>query len=49
MKQYGKERPLISIHIPKCAGTSFVGVLKEYFGKKLYRHYFDEKNNQWIR
>ena len=46
MKQYDKEKPLISIHIPKCAGTSFIGVLKEWFGKKLYLHYFDEKNNK---
>ena len=44
MKKYDKEKPLISIHIPKCGGTSFLAVLRGWFGKKLYTHYFDEKS-----
>ena len=45
MKEYNRKKPLVSIHIPKCAGTSFRSVLKKWFKKKLYLHYFDEKNN----
>jgi len=44
MKRYENNKPLISIHIPKCAGTSFTSVLSQWFGKKLYRHYFNEQN-----
>jgi hypothetical protein len=46
MKQYDKEKPLIFLHIPKCAGTSFMRVLWEWFGNDFYRHYFDEENNK---
>lgn len=45
MKAYNPELPLISIHIPKCAGTSFYDVLKSWYQKNLYRHYFNEKWN----
>lgn len=43
---YDKTRPLISIHIPKCAGTSFSDVLKKWYGKKLLTHYHSEKWNK---
>jgi len=44
---YNRDRPLISIHIPKCAGSSFhLQVLKPWFGDGLLLHYFDEKNGE---
>lgn len=46
MKRYVRGKPLISIHIPKCGGTSFKAVLKKWFGKNLYQHYFDERKNK---
>ncbi len=45
-KQYDKEKPLISIHIPKCGGSSFSKVLEKWFGGNFYKHYFDEKNTE---
>jgi hypothetical protein len=42
---YDPQRPLISIHIPKCAGTSFTAVLREWFGNSLLLHYFNERWN----
>lgn len=49
MKQYDGEKPLISIHIPKCGGTSFMAVLRSWFGKNLYIHYFEERRNKMPR
>jgi len=46
MKPYDKYKPLVSIHIPKCGGTAFQSVLKSWFKKKLYLHYFVEKQNR---
>lgn len=46
MKKYNPERPLISIHIPKCAGTSFRKVLKSWFGRRLFLHYYNEQRNK---
>ena len=47
MRVYDPNLPLISLHVPKCAGTSFADVLKRWFGKKgLHPHYFDEKKRQ---
>jgi hypothetical protein len=46
MKSYDKNKPLISIHIPKCAGASFSKVLKSWFGDNFYRHYYDERLNR---
>lgn len=45
MKKYNPEIPLLSIHVPKCGGTSIQKALKRWFGNTLYFHYFDEKNN----
>lgn len=45
MKQYDISKPLISIHIPKCAGTSFIEVLNTWF-KKVYFHYPNEKRGK---
>jgi hypothetical protein len=40
---YDRGKPLISIHIPKCAGISFRLVLEKWYGKKLLLHYYDEE------
>jgi hypothetical protein len=45
MKVYDRKKPLISIHIPKCAGKSFQKVLSAWFGKNLFLHYHNEKRN----
>ena len=46
MRDYDSKKPLICIHVPKTAGTSFQYVLKQWFGKGFRRHYFDEKNKK---
>ena len=46
MKTYQPEKPLISIHIPKCGGTTISQVLKAWFKDRLFLHYFDEKCNR---
>jgi len=46
LKQYDPAEPLISIHIPKCAGASFHVALRKWFGRKLLLHYHDEQNNE---
>jgi hypothetical protein len=45
MRAYNKNEPLFSLHIPKSGGQSFRGVLRTWFGKNLYFHYFDEKQD----
>ncbi len=49
MKTYDPSRPLVSLHIPKCAGTSFQAVLRTWFGRRLYDHYLDEKTGKPAR
>jgi sulfotransferase famil protein len=46
MRRYDKEKPLISIHVPKCGGTSFRSVLERWFGANFYPHYFGEQLNE---
>ncbi len=46
MKKYNNEKPLISIHIPKCGGSSFKEVLQKWFIGGFYSHYFNEKSNK---
>ena len=46
MIPYDPDKPLISIHLPKCAGTSFRQVLETWFGNNLFLHYFNEKENK---
>ena len=41
MKEYNSREILISQHIPKCAGTSFIKVLNSWFGPGFYKHYFN--------
>jgi hypothetical protein len=45
MKPYDPKKPLISIHIPKCAGSSFSEILETWFKEKYLRHYHSEKKN----
>ena len=45
MKAYDPSDLLISIHLPKCGGSSLKAALKRWFGKKLYYHYYDEEKN----
>jgi hypothetical protein len=44
MKKYDSREPLISLHIPKCAGQSFRQVLEQLFPDRLYFHYFQQHN-----
>lgn len=44
MKQYNSDKPLISIHIPKCGGQSFRYILDQWFKENQYYHYYDELN-----
>lgn len=44
-RRYDPQRPLISVHVPKCAGSSFRDVLKSWFGPGFRKHYVDEKRN----
>ena len=46
MKKYNPDIPLMSIHIPKCGGTSLKHILYNWFGENLFFHYFNEKKNQ---
>lgn len=39
MKPYDPDHTLISLHIPKTAGTSFRGVLETWFADRLHLHY----------
>jgi hypothetical protein len=47
MKPYNRDEPLISIHIPKTAGTSFVNVLHAWYGPNLYR--INQKNRDSLK
>jgi hypothetical protein len=46
MRRYERRLPLISLHIPKCAGTSLMRVLRGWFRDGFYTHYFDERHSQ---
>lgn len=45
MVVYNHRKPLYSIHLPKCGGTSFIKVLESWFGDLRF-HYFDERANR---
>lgn len=45
MKKYDPNKPLISIHIPKTGGAGLREILKSWFSKNLFLHYFDERHN----
>lgn len=42
MPNYDPDMLLISIHIPKCGGTSFTSCLEQFFGEQLHLHYPDD-------
>ena len=46
MMTYDKSNPLISLHIPKCAGQSFQAVMRAWFGKNLATHYYGESKQR---
>ena len=46
MKTYDPKKPLVSIHIPKCAGSSFSNILQSWFGNGFRQHYYNEKKNK---
>lgn len=39
MRAYDPSKPLISLHVPKCAGSSFRKVLEQWYGRRLISHY----------
>ncbi|MFO0455867.1 MAG: hypothetical protein ACK5Z0_07635 [Planctomycetota bacterium] len=42
MKPYDPEKPVIYTHIPKCAGTSIVTMLRSWFGNAYHKLNQDE-------
>ena len=42
MKRYTPDRPAIFLHIPKCAGTSFIGLLRRWYGPTYHHPHQDE-------
>jgi len=39
MVPYRRSKPLFSLHIPKCGGTSFTKVLRQWFWPSFHAHY----------
>jgi hypothetical protein len=46
MKTYDPSKPLISIHIPKCGGSSLGALLEKGYGDNYHSHYFNEKTKE---
>jgi hypothetical protein len=46
VRAYDPSRPLIAIHVPKTGGVSFRDILARWFGRRLYRHYYDERRGR---
>lgn len=46
MRAYDPSELLISIHLPKCGGSSFKAALRRWYGKKLHFHYYDEEHKR---
>jgi len=44
MKPYNPEKPLLSLHVPKCAGQSFRWLLQGWYGSRFFIHYFQQHN-----
>lgn len=45
MRTYDKNKPLVSIHIPKCGGTSMKEVLRSWYGNRLVMNYHNQRLN----
>lgn len=43
MRKYNRFRTIFSIHIPKCSGTSFTEVLRQWFWPGFHAHYFNHE------
>ena len=46
MREYDNRKPLLSIHLPKCGGTSFIKVLETWYAENLFLHYYNEKEGK---
>ncbi|HEX8546938.1 MAG TPA: sulfotransferase family 2 domain-containing protein [Cytophagaceae bacterium] len=46
MIDYNRKELLVSLHIPKCGGTSFHRVLKSWFRLGFREHYYNHKKQQ---
>jgi len=44
MISYDSSKPLISLHVAKCAGQSFRRLLEQWFGDNFFIHYFQQYN-----
>lgn len=49
MRSYNRFDYLFSIHIPKCAGTSFTQILRQWFWPGFHAHYFDHEHGRMPR
>ena len=45
LKAYSSEKPVIFVHVPKCAGTSFIGLLRRWFGETYHHPHQDESRD----
>jgi len=45
VKHYDPRKPLVSIHIPKCGGTSLRQVLTEWYCSSFHSHYYHQRWN----
>ena len=46
MRNYDRNQVLISLHVPKCGGTSLRTVLAGWYQKRFYHHEYSDKLNQ---
>ena len=42
MRNYDPQKPMISLHVPKCAGQSFRDLLQNWYGDRFFIHYFQQ-------
>ncbi len=45
LKPYSSDQPVIFVHVPKCAGTSFIGLLRRWFGETYHHPHQDESRD----
>jgi len=46
MREYDPNQALLSLHVFKTGGTSFMSCLKKWFGKGYYQHYTDHETGR---